>query len=126
MRTLDQWSHARYDATGNAVSKDRRAGPPRFLQSPVPVPRPLDASYEPEGSLRADLDGRKSSYFEWLTAARYRSAPGEGLTGSGGAMHRADRPVLDGLRFGFDRSRFLVRVDPVKLPQVDLFSQRGP
>lgn len=29
---IDEWSHARYDATGNAVSKDRRAGPPRFLQ----------------------------------------------------------------------------------------------
>ncbi len=29
---VDQWSHARYDATGNAVSKDQRAGPPRFLQ----------------------------------------------------------------------------------------------
>ena len=29
---VDQWSHARHDATGNAVSKDKRAGPPRFLQ----------------------------------------------------------------------------------------------
>ncbi len=29
---VDEWSHSRYDATGNAVSKDRGAGPPRFLQ----------------------------------------------------------------------------------------------
>ena len=29
---VDQWSHSRYDATGNAVSKDKRVGPPRFLQ----------------------------------------------------------------------------------------------
>lgn len=29
---IDEWSHARYDATGNAVSKDEGAGPPRFLQ----------------------------------------------------------------------------------------------
>ena len=29
---LDEWSHSRYDATGNAVSKDERVGPPRFLQ----------------------------------------------------------------------------------------------
>jgi len=29
---VDEWSHARYDATGNAVSKDKRVGPPRFLQ----------------------------------------------------------------------------------------------
>ncbi len=29
---IDEWTHSRYDATGNAVSSDRRAGPPRFLQ----------------------------------------------------------------------------------------------
>jgi outer membrane protein assembly factor BamB len=29
---VDEWSHARYDATGNAVSKDKRVGPPRFMQ----------------------------------------------------------------------------------------------
>jgi outer membrane protein assembly factor BamB len=29
---VDQWTHARYDATGNAVSRDQRVGPPRFLQ----------------------------------------------------------------------------------------------
>ena len=29
---VDQWSHSRYDATGNAVSKDERVGPPRFMQ----------------------------------------------------------------------------------------------
>lgn len=29
---IDQWTHSRYDATGNAVSHDQRVGPPRFLQ----------------------------------------------------------------------------------------------
>ncbi len=29
---VDQWSHSRHDATGNAVSGDRRVGPPRYLQ----------------------------------------------------------------------------------------------
>jgi outer membrane protein assembly factor BamB len=29
---VDQWTHARYDATGNAVSNDQRVGPPQFLQ----------------------------------------------------------------------------------------------
>ncbi len=29
---VDVWTHVRYDATGNAVSRDTRAGPPRFLQ----------------------------------------------------------------------------------------------
>ena len=29
---VDEWTHSRRDATGNAVSKDRLAGPPRFMQ----------------------------------------------------------------------------------------------
>lgn len=29
---LDQWTHARHDSTGNAVSADRRVGPPRHMQ----------------------------------------------------------------------------------------------
>jgi outer membrane protein assembly factor BamB len=29
---VDVWTHVRYDATGNAVSRDTRSGPPRFLQ----------------------------------------------------------------------------------------------
>jgi outer membrane protein assembly factor BamB len=31
-KDVDEWTHSRHDATGNAVSKDRRAGPPRFMQ----------------------------------------------------------------------------------------------
>lgn len=29
---IDQWPHSRYDATGNAVSRDARVGPPESLQ----------------------------------------------------------------------------------------------
>jgi hypothetical protein len=29
---VDEWTHSRHDATGNAVSKDRRVGPPRSIQ----------------------------------------------------------------------------------------------
>jgi outer membrane protein assembly factor BamB len=29
---VDEWTHSRHDATGNAVSKDRRAGPPKSIQ----------------------------------------------------------------------------------------------
>ncbi|MCP4643139.1 MAG: PQQ-binding-like beta-propeller repeat protein [bacterium] len=29
---IDEWSHTRYDSTGNAASKDQRVGPPRHLQ----------------------------------------------------------------------------------------------
>ena len=29
---FDQWTHARHDSTGNAVSKDKQVGPPRYVQ----------------------------------------------------------------------------------------------
>ena len=29
---IDQWTHARYDATGNPSSRDARVGPPRYVQ----------------------------------------------------------------------------------------------
>jgi len=29
---IDEWRHSRYDATGNAVSKDKHVGPPQFLR----------------------------------------------------------------------------------------------
>jgi hypothetical protein len=29
---VDDWTHSRYDATGNAVSRDERVGPPAYLQ----------------------------------------------------------------------------------------------
>jgi outer membrane protein assembly factor BamB len=33
---IDQWTHPRYDATGNAVSWDQRVGPPRYLKWEAP------------------------------------------------------------------------------------------
>ncbi len=29
---IDQWTHARYDATGNPTSRDEQVGPPRYVQ----------------------------------------------------------------------------------------------
>ncbi|NOX57223.1 MAG: PQQ-binding-like beta-propeller repeat protein, partial [Planctomycetes bacterium] len=40
--TIDDWSHALYDATNNAVSRDRVVGPPRRLQW---IARPLNARH---------------------------------------------------------------------------------
>ena len=35
---IDQWTHFLYDATGNAVAKDSRVGPPRHLQWLTRIP----------------------------------------------------------------------------------------
>ena len=62
--------------------------------------------------LRADipptLDGEVTSYFEWVGAGQLE------LESAAGSMHRvspARHSIVTGLRFGFDRSRFYVRVD---------------
>ncbi len=65
----------------------------------------------PTGFLEVKVDGRRTSYFEWLPAGRYRAAPGEGLSSAGGAMHRAGEAVLTGLYFGFDLENFFLRID---------------
>src|SRR5262244_1848297 len=58
----------------------------------------------PAEYLRVDLDGRDSSYFEWLGAALY--APER----RSGAMHGRTYYLRE-LRYGFEQERFCVRVD---------------
>jgi len=84
--------------------------PPGFLDRPVPGSHGGDVE-SPTGFLDVKVDGRRTSYFEWLPAGRYRAAPGEGLSSAGGAMHRAGEAVLTGLYFGFDLENFFLRID---------------
>jgi alpha-amylase/alpha-mannosidase (GH57 family) len=61
----------------------------------------------PESYLDVKVDGRESSYFEWLGAGLY-------ITDSrGGTMHGRGR-VLAELLYGFSESHFYLRVDPVR------------
>jgi alpha-amylase/alpha-mannosidase (GH57 family) len=59
----------------------------------------------PTGYLRAIVDGRESSYFEWLGAGLYSPER------RGGAMHGRTFHLRE-LRYGFEEDRFSVRVDP--------------
>ena len=59
----------------------------------------------PETFLQVKVDGRETSYFEWLGAGLYATDP------RGGTMH-GRRHVLGELRFGFSDSHFYLRVDP--------------
>jgi alpha-amylase/alpha-mannosidase (GH57 family) len=61
----------------------------------------------PESYLDVKVDGRESSYFEWLGAGLY-------ITDSrGGTMHGRG-PVLAELLYGFSESHFYLRVDPAR------------
>jgi alpha-amylase/alpha-mannosidase (GH57 family) len=59
----------------------------------------------PETYLEVSVDGRETSYFEWLGAGLYATDP------RGGTMH-GRRRVLGELRFGFSDTHFYLRVDP--------------
>ena len=59
----------------------------------------------PTGWLNIKIDGRDSSYFEWLGAGLYSPER------RGGAMHGRVF-YLHELRYGFEEGRFCVRIDP--------------
>jgi hypothetical protein len=61
----------------------------------------------PTALLRPQVDGEVTSYFEWLGAGSLD------IRDTAGAMHQIERsaPLLNGIRFGFDRHRLLVRLD---------------
>jgi hypothetical protein len=89
----------------------------RSLDKPVPeelfltnitTEPPRMTAHPPTGLLNPTVDGEVSSYFEWVGAGQLE------LEGASGSMHRvsqARRSVVTALQFGFDRSRFYVRVD---------------
>ena len=59
----------------------------------------------PSSFLNVTVDGRDTSYFEWLSAGLYSPER------RGGAMHGRTF-YLHELRYGFEEKRFCVRVDP--------------
>ena len=82
-------------------------------QAPDALAHPIKKAPErgrreaPESYLDVKVDGRESSYFEWLGAGLY-------ITDSrGGTMHGRGR-VLAELLYGFSQSHFYLRVDPVR------------
>jgi alpha-amylase/alpha-mannosidase (GH57 family) len=84
--------------------------PPGFLDRPVPRREDREVD-EPGAFLDIRIDGKRTSYFEWLAAGRYLASEGEGLSSEGGAMHRAGEAVMTGLNYGFDAETFFLRID---------------
>lgn len=78
--------------------------PPLALDQPVSVIHRLPFS-EPYGLLKVKLDGRPSSYFEWLTAGRYIRGR------DGGVMEQATEHIIKEVFFGFDLDNLFVRLD---------------
>jgi alpha-amylase/alpha-mannosidase (GH57 family) len=72
--------------------------PPAELHTPIKGGARQGLLEVPVGPVAPELDGRVSSYFEWLPAGRFD------LGYDAGAMHRADRR-LRWLRFGFGEGK---------------------
>jgi hypothetical protein len=63
----------------------------------------------PVHTITPRLDGKTTSYFDWLSA-------GSAVPGGGGSMYRTDR-FLDKILFGFDLRNFYLKIDlaPAKM-----------
>jgi len=78
--------------------------PPEELAKPVKRRPERALQLAPTGFLRVKVDGRETSYFEWLGAGLYSPER------RGGSMHGRVFYLRE-LRFGFEDDRFCIRVD---------------
>jgi hypothetical protein len=78
--------------------------PPEELAAPIKRKPEHAVQLAPTGMLSVKVDGRDSSYFEWLGAGLYWPER------RGGSMHGRIF-YLHELRYGFEEERFCVRVD---------------
>ncbi|HWV39039.1 MAG TPA: glycoside hydrolase family 57 protein [Vulgatibacter sp.] len=81
---------------------------PTAAFTPIGLGRGLESSpfVPPAGFLRPRLDGRETSWLEWLGAGSYHASEARGI-----AMHQAVGSFEE-LRFGFDPEHLHLRLDP--------------
>ena len=87
--------------------------PPLILDSPVTRAVTRRPYTQPRAFLRVVVDGRSTSYFEWVDAGRCDLQVG-------GAMDRGGDRLLTRLHFGFDANLFYLRLDGKKSLHAEL------
>jgi alpha-amylase/alpha-mannosidase (GH57 family) len=80
---------------------------PDVLAHPIKRAPERGKNVPPEAFLNVKINGRESSYFEWLGAGIYTTSR------QGGAMH-GRLYVLEEFLYGFSDNRLFLRVDPVE------------
>ena len=78
--------------------------PPEELSRPIIKAAVPEFRAEPTSAIHPRIDGKVSSYFEWLGAGVYR------LDGRSGSMHGKRSPVSE-VHFGVNRERLFLRID---------------
>jgi len=86
--------------------------PPKLL-IPITGKRRGGDLEEPQAFLHPEIDGRDTSYFEWLAAGVYEA--------TSGSMHRS-RHSIRRVFFGFDLENLYIRIDPT--PDLRMFLKR--
>ena len=82
--------------------------PEELFLTNITTEPPTMKVHSPAGELSPQLDGEISSYFEWIGAGYLE------LQSASGSMHQVTavrNPVVTTLQFGFDQSRFYLRLD---------------
>ena len=96
-RIFREHLQAVYERAGLPVPSWLHVAVARFTRRP-------DLASQPLGFVRPTVDGRPTHFYEWYAAGRHRLGAG------GSAMHR-DAGLGRDLYFGFDASRFYLRLD---------------
>jgi len=81
--------------------------PPDALDNPIINRGRVSVSDEPKAFLKPAIDGRESSYYEWVDAGRYNEIH------SDNTMCKTEA-FIKGIMYGFDARTLFLRIDPVK------------
>jgi alpha-amylase/alpha-mannosidase (GH57 family) len=80
---------------------------PEDLDNPIINLGKVSVAQEPRAFLKPNIDGRESSYYEWVDAGIYDA------TREGGAMWKRE-VFIKAIRYGFDEATLYLRIDPLK------------
>jgi alpha-amylase/alpha-mannosidase (GH57 family) len=84
--------------------------PPVEVTEPIIKIRPFRAEVEPSGLITPSIDGKTTTFYEWISAGWISTSGPEGVMSCGDS-------VLSGIFYGFDLNSFYLRVDPAKREQ---------
>ncbi len=93
--------------------------PPPELSRPILKAQQGELHEPPSNAIHATLDGKVTSYFEWLGAGRFHPDP------RSGAMHGGESPVQD-LYYGCDDQYLYVRLDGAAAGDFGIEFENGP
>ncbi len=81
--------------------------PPKEVSEPIIEVRTVQADVEPTGFVTPVIDGRATTFYEWVSAGWIPATGPEGVMSGG-------ESVMQGIHYGFDLRACYFRIDPAK------------